>query len=330
MTAAPRDYYEVLGTSRSAKPDEIKAAYRKLARKYHPDVNRNDKSAEGRFKEVQEAYDVLSDPKKRQAYDQFGHAGVSSAAASEAAAAAAAAGRGGGGFRYQRPTPGGATMDFGEVDLDDIFATFARGPGRGRSRGRTQTSAVPVEPPAVDIVHPVTLTFEQAARGTKLDLRFDTVGKAHSETISVKIPAGVTEGSKIRVKGRGQHTANGLGRGDLIIVTHVSPHDYFSRQGQDIVLDLPISLTEAVAGGTVRVPTLDGAVELRIPAGVTSGKKLRIKGRGITMGDTPPGDQLCRILVHVPEQLTDLERKSLIAIDAAHPADPRNNTGWRF
>lgn len=330
MALTQRDYYDVLGTSRSAKPEEIKAAYRKLARKFHPDVNRNDKSAEARFKEVQEAYDILSDTKKRQAYDQFGHAGVSNAAATEAAAAAA--GRGGGGFRYQRPTPGGATMDFGEVDLNDIFATFSRGARRGKTTrsGRTASSVIPQEAPTADIFHHVTLTFQQAVQGTKLDLRFDTVGKAYSETISVKIPPGVVEGSKIRVKGRGQPAANGLGRGDLIIITHVSPHDYFTRQGQDILLDLPVSLTEALRGAVMRVPTLDGPVELRIPPGVTSGKKLRIKGRGVPAGDGQAGDQLCRILIQLPENLTEEQKAALVAVDATHLGNPRGNTGWRF
>ncbi len=133
--AAKRDYYEVLGVSKTAGTEEIKKAYRKLARKHHPDANKNDPSAEGKFKEVQEAYDVLNDTKKRQSYDEFGHAGVSSAAAADAAAAAGAAGHGKGGFRYATQTPGGATVDFGEVDLSDLFDSFMGGRSRGGGAG---------------------------------------------------------------------------------------------------------------------------------------------------------------------------------------------------
>ncbi len=133
---SPSDYYEVLGVAKSASADDIKKNYRKLARKFHPDTNRNDPSAEAKFKEVQEAYDVLSDPKKRESYDQFGHAGVNSAHAADAAAAAAAGGRGAGGFRYSAQTPGGGTVDFGEVDLNDLFESFMGGRGRSSRPGR--------------------------------------------------------------------------------------------------------------------------------------------------------------------------------------------------
>src|SRR4051812_31289741 len=176
--ATKRDYYEILGIHKAASADEIKKAYRKLARKHHPDTNRNDSSAEAKFKEVQEAYDVLSDPKKRPNYDQFGHAGVNSAHAADAAAAAAAAGRGAGGFRYSTQTPGGGTVDFGEVDLNDLFESMMGGGGRA-TRGRAQTGgngagrspfggawpgAAPhtEQRPGDDITYPVTISFEQA------------------------------------------------------------------------------------------------------------------------------------------------------------------------
>ena len=332
MAEAQRDYYEVLGVGRTASAEQIKTAYRRLARQYHPDLNRNDPSAEVRFKQVQETYDVLSDTRKRQAYDQFGQAGVSSAAATEAAAAAAASGRRTGGFRYSTRTPGGATVDFGEVDLNDLFESFAdfsrRGRATGRRGGPVDSTARPSAAGA-DIVHQATLSLEQAARGTTLDLRFDTVQRAFSETIRVKIPPGVSEGSKVRVRGRGQPSPTGAGRGDLIIVIHISEHPYFTRDGPDIILDLPISLREAVAGATVRVPTLDGPVQLRIPPGVTSGKKLRIRERGVAGPDGRRGDQLCRILIQLPAALTEEERKALQSVDAAHPGDPRAAAPWR-
>ncbi|MGC8540048.1 MAG: DnaJ C-terminal domain-containing protein [Phycisphaerae bacterium] len=337
MADKKRDFYEILGVSKSAAADQIKSAYRKLARKYHPDVNRSDKSAEAKFKEVQEAYDILSDSKKRQAYDQFGHAGVSSAAAAEAAAAAAAAGspREGSGFRYSRRTPGGATVDFGDVDIEDLFASLG---GSRRRKSRRNAAASPFaaetsdmpEAAGSDIVHQVTLSFEQAARGTTLDLRFDAANKAFSETISIKIPPGVDEGSKVRVRGKGQPSMMGSSRGDLVIITHVAAHPYFTRSGQDVLLELPLSASEAAAGTTVRVPTLDGPVELRVPPGINSGKKLRIKERGIAARDGTRGDQLCRILVVLPDSLTDSEKAALAAMDQAHHFDARHTVPWKF
>ena len=333
MAETKRDLYEVLGVSKTAGAEDIKKAYRKLARKYHPDLNRNDPSAERRFKEVQEAYDILTDGKKRQAYDQFGHAGVSSNAAAEAAAAAAASGRRQGGFRYATQTPGGATVDFGEVDLNDIFESFV-GNRRGRGSRSPFSSGGVTEPsevsPTADITHEVTLSFEQAIKGTTLDLRIDTVNRAHSETIAVKIPPGVHEGSKIRVRGRGQPAIGGRGRGDLIISTHVSPHPYFVRMGQDIILDVPISVGEAATGTTVRVPTIDGPLEMRVPAGIVGGMKLRLKGRGVPGRTGPVGDQLCRIIIQLPDQLTDAEKEHLQQIDQSHQFEPRAKTAWKL
>jgi DnaJ-class molecular chaperone len=341
--ATQRDYYEVLGIAKTASADEIKKAYRRLARKYHPDVNKNDASAEAKFKEVQEAYDVLSDAKKRQAYDQFGHAGVNSAAAAEAAAAAAAAGRGAGGFRYATQTPGGATVDFGEVDLNDLFESFVGGRGGGgrrtgggnpfegfggmgggrRGRGR----AVEEEGGAgADITYPVNITFEQAVKGTTVEVRLNTPDRSIDETISVKVPPGVDEGSKVRVRGKGQPGPGG--RGDLLIVTHVEPHAYFKREGKDILLELPLSASEAASGVTVSVPTLEGRVELRVPAGIGSGKRLRIKERGIPQRDGTRGDQYVRVLVQLPAGLSDEEKAQLAAMDKAHGFEPRKSVGW--
>lgn len=339
--ANPRDYYEVLGLARSSTADEIKKAYRRLARKFHPDLNKSDPGAEGKFKEVQEAYDILADAKKRTAYDQFGHAGVNSAAAAEAAAAAAAGGRGAGGFRYSTSTPGGATVDFGEVDLSDLFENFVGGMrGRGgarRQRGAAaggqspfsaQDVAQPAAPPArgEDIRYPVNITFEEALRGTTVEVRLNSPDRRIDETISVKIPAGVDEGAKIRVGGRGQPGPGG--RGDLMIETHIAPHAHFTRQGRDILLDIPVSASEAAQGAVISVPTIDGQVELRIPAGIGSAKKLRIKGQGVPQRDGTRGDQFCRILIQLPPKLTDEQKKQLAAMDKAHAFEPRANVGW--
>jgi DnaJ-class molecular chaperone len=330
--AAKRDYYEVLGVGKSASAEEIKKSYRKLARKFHPDTNRNDPSAVTKFKEVQEAYDILSDAKKRVAYDQFGHAGVSSAHAAEAAAAAAAAGRGAGGFRYSTQTPGGATMDFGEVDLNDLLQSFMGG-GRGRGRGGAGGMGgfgrqAPVEEtPGKDITYPVTITFEQAIRGTNVDVRLNTPDRSIDETISVKVPAGIQDGKTVAARGKGQLGSNGQ-RGDLLIAVHVEPHAYFRREGDDIVVDLPVSLAEAARGATISVPTVDGPVDLRIPAGIGSGKRLRIRNRGVKHKDGTSGDQYCRLLIQLPPDLTDDDKQKLAALEQAHPFNPRKDVKW--
>jgi len=346
--ATKRDYYEVLGLHKGASAEDIKKAYRKLARKFHPDVNKSDAGAEAKFKEVQEAYDVLTDDKKRQSYDQYGHAGVNSAAAAEAAAAAAAAGRGAGGFRYSTQTPGGGTVDFGDVDLSDLFESFMGGRGRGgpqagggggrRAAGRgagrgggawggqQEEAAGGAAAPGADITYPVNISFEQAIRGTTVEVRLNSPDRSIDETISVKVPPGVDEGSKVRVRGKGQPAAGG--RGDLIIVTHVQPHAFFRREGHDILLDLPISAGEAANGATVSVPTLEGKVELRIPAGIGSGKRLRIRERGVPQRDGSKGDQYCRILVQLPGELSAAEKEQLSAMDRAHGFDARKDVSW--
>ncbi len=334
-----RDYYDILSVQRSATDDEIKKAYRKLARKFHPDLNKSDPSAETRFKEVQEAYDILSDSKKRTAYDQFGHAGVSSAAAADAAAAAAAAGRSRpsgapGGFRYSTATPGGATVDFGEVNLNDIFESFMGGrPSAGNARGRSRRTAnpfgeaPPVEAPrGADLLYPVTITFDQAIHGTTVEVRLNSEDRSIDETISVKIPPGVDEGSKIRVPDRGHPGAGG--RGHLLIETHIIPHAYFTRHGKDITLDLPISVGEAANGATVSVPTLDGPVQLRIPPGLAAGKKMRVKEKGVPQRDGTRGDQFCRILIQLPPDLTDADKLALSELDKRTQFNPRKDVGW--
>jgi DnaJ-class molecular chaperone len=339
--ADKRDYYEVLGVSKSANADEIKKAYRKLARKFHPDINKSDSGAEAKFKEVQESYDVLSDDKKRSSYDQHGHAGVDSAAAAAAAAAAAQAGRGTGGFRYAPQTPGGGTVDFGQVDLNDLFENFMGGNRRGgasagggkRSSRRSSSgnpfgAPGPAEPAATgaDITYPVYITFEQAIRGTTVEVRLRSPDGGTDETISVKVPPGVQEGSKVRARGKGQPGDHG--RGDLIIVTHVQPHAYFKREGVDILLDLPVSAAEAVNGATISVPTMDGRVELRVPPGIASGKRLRIKERGVAQKGGERGHQYCRILIQLPPDLSSEEKEQLAAMDKAHTFNARKDAGW--
>lgn len=334
---AKRDYYDILGVSKTASADEIKKAHRKLALKFHPDRNKDNKSAEEKFKEIQEAYDVLSDDTKRANYDQFGHAGVGAGGPNGANPYEAfrRAQGGAGGRTTWRPSPGVSVEDFdpsqfgaGAGDFGDIFEQLfgARGGaapggfGRGGTRGRVRTEA----PRGQDVEHGVTLTFEEAARGKTLPLQISR-GPGHSETIEIKIPPGVKDGSRIRIKGRGEQT--GGEPGDLFIITHVLPHPYFRREGLDISIDVPISLYEALLGTKVSVPTLDGPVTLTIPPGASSGSKLRIKGRGVERG-SEKGDQYAVTKIIVPKQLDEQDQKLIKELESKHPLNARADVKW--
>jgi DnaJ-class molecular chaperone len=338
---AKREYYDVLGISRTATGEEIKKAHRKLVRQYHPDVNKNNPESEAKFKEVQEAYDVLSDEHKRQRYNQFGHAGVGNdpTAGYGPTPGAGSYGRGAGagpraGYRRWQPQPNVSVEDFdlggggpggaGGEGFADIFEQFfgqrgAGAAGAGRSGGRQRTQAARGE----DIEYPVTLTFAQAARGMTLPLQISRDGKL--ETIDVKIPAGVKEGSRVRIKGKGQHT-NGE-PGDLFIVTRVLPHPYFRREGLDVQMDLPISMYEALDGTKVEVPTLDGPVTISVPPGTSCGAKLRIRERGIHRGNEK-GDQYNIVKVIVPRRIEEEDRATVEKLKAKYPVDARKDVNW--
>jgi molecular chaperone DnaJ len=342
--------YDTLGVSKTASQDEIKKAYRKLARKHHPDANPGDSAAEDRFKQVQHAYDVLSDDEKRKAYDRFG----------------ATNGRPGAG-------PGGVNVDFGDFDwagdLSDIFGGLFGRAGRGRGAGRTQAVR------GADVETEVGLSFEDALRGAEAKVPVElTVAcsecggtgaqpgtapvicpecngrgvKAESQglfalsqpcprcrgngtviekpcpkckgsgaerrlrTYTVKIKPGVRDGTKIRLKGKGEAGARGGPAGDLVVVTRVAESPLYERRGDDLVVQVPISFPTAALGGSVEVPTPDGAVSLKIPAGSEDGKLLRIKGRGAPrLQGSGKGDVLARVRIQVPKRVNKKERELL-------------------
>ena len=322
----PRDYYDILGVSRDAEAGAIKKAYRKLAKKYHPDVNK-DPGAPERFAEAQEAYDVLSDAQKRKRYDRFGHAGVN---------AQAAGGAGGGGHRTYG-TPGG--FNFGADDLgqdftiDDIFSQFFKGGGRGGSGGASAGGG-PVGAGAQrrrrsvrgrDIEHAVTIPFDRAVRGGTITIKI--AGPDGPQTLDVKIPTGVADGGKLRLRGKGEASPSGGPAGDLLLTLRVSEHPYFRRQGLDLYVDVPISIDEAVFGASVEAPTLAGKASLKVPAGAGSGRKLRLRGAGIENASGEKGDIYAVLRIDVPKELTEEQREVFEQLRGKLP-DPRRDTRW--
>lgn len=294
-----KDFYQVLGVDRSASGKDIKKAYRKLAQQYHPDNNPGDEAAETRFKEVTEAYDVLSDPKVREEYDQ----------ARDAFSRGAWAGSPGGGAQYVRfEDLGDLGSMFGGFGLGDLFGQRVR---RGPQKG-------------ADLEGEMTLGFDEAIRGTTRTLTVS--GPEGPREVQVKIPAGVEDGQRIRVKGKGRPGADGGPRGDLYVRVHVADHPLFSRNGRNLEVEVPLTYAEAALGANITVPTLDGKVTLKIPAGTSSGKTFRVSGKGVK---TPKGtgDLLVKVEVAVPESLTDEQRAAIERLRDLDPEDPRQHLG---
>lgn len=315
-----RDYYQILGVRKDASDDEIKRAYRKLAKKHHPDRNPNDAAAEREFKQVQEAYNTLKDKDKRAQYDQFGAAGVGRVAT---------------GANGQRVYQWGGDASVSIDDLEDLFSAFG---GGGTSSGpasvfdqffggtRARRSAHRQPQRAGDVHREVTLSFDQAIAGTTLDMRLThTVGGG--EMLQVKIPPGVRDGQKIRVRGR-VPSASGGPPGDLILTCRVQPHRYFRRDGADVYLDVPISITEAALGTKIDVPSLDGTTTVTIPPGTAGGSKLRLAGRGVADGKGGRGDLYIVLKIVPPKSLTTAQRSLLEQFDASDKTDPRAACIW--
>ncbi len=325
--AQNRDFYEVLGVSRGASADDIRSAYRRLARKFHPDVNK-DPEAATRFAEVTEAYDVLSDEKKRKEYDRYGH--VAGAGASAGGGGWRGAAGPGGAKTYTWTSAGGPEMD---ADFADVFAQMfggagARSPfgsggfGGGRSAG---SAAAPAR--GRDVHHAITISFMSAALGGKETLRHEAAGS--EETIEVTIPPGVDSGSKLRIKGKGQPGQFGGERGDLILTLQVGAHPYFRRDGLDALIDVPLSIAEATFGTRTSVPLLQGTVELTVPPGTSSGQKLRIRGKGIKDAKGRLGDFYAVAQVVAPSlaSLSPESQEKLREI-AQELKNPRSGPPW--
>ncbi len=364
---AKRDYYDILGVSKSASADEIKKAYRRLAMKNHPDRNPDDEEAEAKFKEASEAYEVLSDDQKRAAYDQFGHQGLGGAA-------------GGGG---PQPGAGGFEDIFGDI-FSDIFGGGGRGGGRSRaSRG-------------ADLRYDLEIDLETAVKGATEEVRIPTLEECEtcggdgaepgsevdncgtcqgmgqvriqqgflsiqqacpdcqghgkrvrnpcrkcggegrvrsSKTLSVRIPAGVDNGDRIRLSGEGEAGEQGGPPGDLYVQVNVKPHDFFQRDGNDLYADVPVDMVTAALGGNVDVPTLNGKVNLRIPPETQSGRSFRLRGKGVqSVRTSSPGDLLCRVHVETPVNL-NAEQKELLeqlreSLDNSSKSHSPKTTSW--
>ena len=360
--ADKRDYYEVLGVSKSASADEIKKAYRKLARKYHPDLNKdNAEEAEAKFKECSEAYSVLSDEQKRAQYDQFGHAAFENG------------GGGAGGFNGFGGFGGGGFSGFGGNGMEDIFDMFfGGGGGRGRQNNGPRQGA--------DLRFDLELTFEEAAFGVEKEIavyRDEQCGHCHgngaepgskveecpkchgtgqirvvqntmlgqmqtvrpcpdchgegkiisdpchechgsgtvkrTKNLKVKVPAGVADGTRLRVSGEGAAGTKGGPSGDLYVYLYVKRHEFFERDGYDVHCQIPINIVQATLGDEVEVPTLDGKVTMKVPAGTQPGRTLRLKGKGIPVLNrkNTRGDQMVHVKVVVPTKLTEKQKDAL-------------------
>jgi curved DNA-binding protein len=284
MSTMAKDYYKTLGVSRTASDKEIKSAFRKLAKQYHPDANKNDPNAEARFKEINEAYEVLSDKEKRQTYDRFGTVNPQE-------------------MPNMRGNPfagnGGAQVDMSDL-FESIFGSFRRG-GTGGATGFGQD----FRSPGQDIEQPVSISLQEAYSGTT---RLVTKG---SRTIRVNIPAGAATGTRVRVAGEGEAGIGGGPPGDLYLLIQVEQDDQFERKGDDLTVEIKVDMFTALLGGEVEVPTLNRPVKLRVPPGTQSGRRFRLSGKGMPVLRHPDkyGDLFARVLITVPDKLNPTQRE---------------------
>ena len=314
--AAKRDYYETLGVNKSADKEAIKKAYRKLAKKYHPDTNAGNPHAEEMFKDVTEAYNVLSDEKKRKLYDEFGFAGLQEGFSEEAARQAAQGGFGGfGGFGGNGSFSGSYSSNGGPFTHQEFH--FENGSGGnsadwsnftgGSARGRSSSSK------GSDVMADLTISFDEAVFGCEKSISLQDPSTGKVSNLSIHIPAGIESGKTVRLKGQGNPGRNGGAAGDVLLNVNVTPSREFERKGQNVYSTIRVPFTTAALGGKARVHTLYGDVECSIKAGTQGGSKIRLKGKGISSMKNPSvkGDQYVTVEISVPRRLTPRAKEAL-------------------
>ena len=300
-----RDCYDVLGIKKNATDKEIKSAYRKLAKKYHPDANPGDKRAEEKFKELSEAYDILKNPEKRKLYDRFGHAAFDETMAGQGAYGQQGAQQSYGSGWYDFGTTGNGGQyreyHFSSDDLGDIFGDFFGGFGKGTHTGGNK---------GADIETEMTISFDEAAFGCTKKIYFEGNQK---KPLEVKIPAGIDEGQSVRLRGNGHPGSSGMPSGDMYIRVHITPKQGYERKGMDVYTTEEIPYTTAVLGGDAIFGTLYGKVKCRIPAGTQSGSRIRIKNKGIQSMKNPSvrGDEYVTVQIAVPRNPTAQEKNKI-------------------
>lgn len=320
------DYYAILKVARDAPAEEIQKSYRKLAAKYHPDMNEGNKKARETFQKVQRAYEVLNDPEKRKLYDKFG------------SSFEGASGGGPGGPQWRSGGPGGVEIDFSQFfgggggggggggaggdPFSEIFKQFGGGGGAGPAAGGRRGGRRSHR--GADITHTVDIPFKDSITGGEISLKMERPG-GQSETISVRVPPGVADGQTIRVRGQGE--PGGGVPGDLLLTVRVGSHPYYTRRDNDLIVRVPVTLGEAVGGAKVDVPTPWGVIAMKIPSGATGGKRLRIKGHGVR-NRSGEGDLFVEVQIVLPPTLTDEQRRLAEKFDASQAVAPRAELQW--
>ncbi len=304
---AGKDYYDILGVKKNATEDEMKKAYRTLAKKFHPDKNKGNKEAENRFKEISEAYAVLSDKEKRDQYDRLGSEAFGAGGQNPFAGFDFSEFMNSGGAHGRRGSTRSRTVDFTDL-FGDLFG--GQGGGRGFESQPQRGSDVEAE---------ATINFRDAILGTMVELR-----SSDGRSTKVKIPEGVADGQRLRIRGKGMTGARGGPAGDLQLLVHVRTHPFFERRGDNIHIELPITIAEAVKGGEIEVPTIHGPVRARIPKGTQGGQTFRLSGKGVKRKNSS-GDQYYKVLIAVPRDLPAEALPAVEQIESHYRENPRAN-----